>query len=526
VKKTLGIFLLLIFTPLVLTACGEKQRNASRRDEVRQHSDQAMAELDREVKGGPTPVTTARKPERTPAPAPVAAPAKEKSLSSEAPFAKKRPGWVQATPSDPNDIYGVGTGSDLKSADDAARAEIAAQLKVTVSSSFSNTVQEAIKSSTQGKKQTTSYQSQEVSESQVRSLVENTTLKGVTIQERWQEGIKIYSLAVLSKTGFRDRALSHLEEGNRNLNAQAIAPALREYLRALGEAWVIPDLTAPGGGESLAVVAERNAINLINDISAQVKPANLSLTSRQGLPATVEVQILYKNETPIADLPVAAGFVSGQGRLEAGMASDSGGKLHFQITSLSPSSRTASIVLGPDLTRLAELPPDLNLNRIFPPFRGGQVQLSAPAPKILVAISEENLGKPQSPSFVESGLTEGLAQEGFVLIPRRNLGQEPDELANSGSEALKEAGQKAKADFLILGTAKSEYYKNIMGKMEASRVRVNLKVIDGNTGEVLTGLDRSDLTGTGATVELSAVNALKEAAKKIPELVKDKLNQI
>lgn len=523
-KKYFGVLAIFLFAFSFVWSCGGKTRDASRRDEVRQRSDQAMAELDREVKGGPAPITAAGKPER--APAPAAAPAREKAGPGEAPFAKKRPGWMQAPPSDPGNVYGVGAGSDLKSADDAARAEIAAQLKVTVSSSFSNTVQEAIKSSTQGKKQTSSYQTGEVSESQVRSLVEKTTLKGVSIQERWQEGIKIFSLAILSKAGFRDRAMSHLEEGNRNLNARAIAPALREYLRALGEAWVIPDLTVPGSGESIAVVAERNAINLINDISAQVKPVNLSLTSRQSLPATVEVQISDKNDAPIADLPVAAGFVSGQGRLEAGMASNSTGKLHFQIISLSPSSRTAAIALGPDLTRLAELPSDLDLNRVFPPFRGGQVQLSAPAPKILVAISEENLGKPQSPSFVESGLTEGLAQAGFVLIPRRNLGQDPDELMNAGSDALKEAGQKARADFLILGTAKSEYYKNIMGKMEASRVRVNLKVIDGNTGEVLTGLDRSDLTGTGATVELSAVNALKEAAKKVPELVKDKLNQI
>lgn len=523
-NKFLGIISVSILLISSVAVCGEKPRDTSRRDQLRQSSDQALAELNREVKGGPAPVPAADKPERAPAVASASAP--EKAASREAPFAKKRPNWVQAPPSDPGYIYGVGTGSDLKSADDRARAEIAAQLKVTVSSSFSNTMQEAIKSSSQGKKQTTSYQSQEVSESQVSSLIENTTLKGVSIQERWKEGIKIYSLAVLSKAGFRERAMSHLEEGNRHLNAKAIAPALREYLRALSEAWIIPDLTAPGGGESLAVVAERNALNLINDISSQVKPASLALVSRQNLPATVEVRLLYKSQAPIADLPAAAGFVSGQGRLEAGMASDSGGNFHFQITSLSPSSRTASISLGPDLTRLAELPADLNLNRIFPPFRGGQVQISAPAPKILVAIDEENLGKPQKPSFVESGLTEGLAQDGFVLIPRRNLGSEPDELANSGSEALKEAGQKAKADFLILGTAKSEYYKNIMGKMEASRVRVNLKVIDGNTGEVLTGLDRSDLTGTGATQELSAVNALKEAAKKIPELVKDKLNQI
>jgi len=523
VNKYPGVFVIsLVIFPFILS-CGEKPRDTARRDELRQRSDQAMTELNREVKGDPAPINTVGKAERDPAPA---APAREQAGSSSVPFAKKRPGWVQTPPVDPNNIYGVGTGSDLKSADDAARAEIAAQLKVTVSSSFSDTVQEAIKSSSQGKKQTTSYQNREVSESQVRSLVENTTLKGVLIQERWQEGIKIYSLAALSKSGFRDRAMSHLEEGNRSLNAKAVAPALREFLRALGEAWIIPDLTIPGSGESIAVAAERNAINLINDISAQVKPDNFPLASRQNLPATVEVQISYKNESPIADLPVAAGFVSGQGRLEAGMASDSAGKFHFQIISLSPSSRTAAISLGPDLTRLAELPPDLDLNRIFPPFSGGQVQISAPAPKILAAINEENLGKPQSPSFVESGLTEGLASAGFVLIPRRNLDRDPDELMNAGSDALKEAGQKAKADFLILGTARSEYYKNILGKVESSRVRVNLKVIDGNTGEVLTGLDRSDLTGTGATVELSAVNALKEAAKKVPELVKDKLNQI
>ena len=500
----------------LVSACAEKS-TPSRRDEMRNRSEQALGQLEREVSGGPTVPSGVR--EETPAPS------REPQKAASVPFARERPAWIQNPPSDPGLYAGVGSGLDIKSADDAARAEIAAQLKVTVGSSFTNTVQEVIRSSREGKKKSEGYSSREFSESRVHSYVDNTTLQGVAIRERWQEGRQVYSLAVLSKTGFRDRALNHLRESDRRLGSGDVASALRESLQALGEAWVIPDLLVPGSGDTIMVSAERKILDILSRISARIDPQTASLSSRRELPFSASATIAY-NGSPVPGLPLAGIFTSGSGRVEAGLASDTDGNIDFKIISVSPSSRVSALALGADLTRLAELPEELNLNLLFPPFTGSKIKISAPPPKVVVAITETNHGQSQAPSFVESGLAETLTQEGYVLIPRRSLGDEPDDIVSGGRDSVIAAGEKTGADLLILGTAASEYHKKMQGTIDVSRARVVLKIYDMNTGEVIAKLDRSDITGTGRQASQSGIAALKEAAKKIPNLVKEKLDQI
>ena len=506
----LGIGLLLI------SACAEKS-TPSRRDDMRNRSEQALAQLEREVSGGPA-VPSGTREERPPAP-------RDTQKTASVPFAREKPVWIQKPPSGPDAYAGVGAGLDIKSADDAARAEIASQLKVTVGSSFTNTVQEVMKSHQQGKEKSREYSSQEFSESRVHSYVENTTLQGVVIRERWQEGRQVYSLATLSKTGFRDRALNRLEEADRQLASGNISSALRESLRALGEAWVIPDIRVPGSGETIAVAAERKIMNILSSVSAGMRPESAHLASRRELPLSASASVTYDGK-PAKGLPIAGIFVSGSGRVESGLTSDSDGNVSLRILSLSPSSRESALALGADLTRLAELPDELNLNLLFPPFTGSRIRISAPPPKVLVAISEKNLGRPQSPSYVESGLAESLTQQGYVLIPRKNLGGEPGDIISGGQSAIQSAGRGSGADLLILGTAESEYYKKMQNTIDVSRVRVVLKVYDGNSGEVIAKLDRSGITGTGRERRQSGTASLREAAKKIPKLVREKLDQI
>ena len=457
-----------------------------------------------------------------------------------------RPKWVDTPPSDPDFFYGVGVASaeggpaeDRKKADNAARLEIASQLKIKISSVVLDITQ--YKQEQIGGKSREEW-SEEYSE-RMSAIVDTTALEGSKIIERWRDARigTYYALAQMSRSEFEAKVRKQIEDA-KNLaldqyyhaqeaqNSGTISTALKYYANALAELQVIQDipleadLNMDGTKEYFRPEVERRMDEIISDLKILTINDNQRGKIGKPLQRPLIVKVLYKRMA-VQGMPFTFTFVRGKGQLDKNAQTNSVGKASAKVYK-AESVGTNVVEAKVDLDAMVGSWVVESLGRLEAPK--SRFVFSSEAIKVVVRISEKNLGEPMADSFVEEAIVERLAQAGFMVVSKVRAKQALDladiEEAMLGNDtAARTAGKKLGVDIVILGRASTKFSSEVMEGVKSCHARVTVRAIDVHSGEVLAAKDLSELKGFANTKEKAGIKALKEASEQISTEVVEQL---
>ncbi|MBI5206744.1 MAG: hypothetical protein HY934_03030 [Candidatus Firestonebacteria bacterium] len=158
-------------------------------------------------------------------------------------------------------------------------------------------------------------------------------------------------------------------------------------------------------------------------------------------------------------------------------------------------------------------------------------------PRVMIMVKESVLGeifdpwKNKNPGICETVITNKLKEKNFIIIERGSIGDKFKNIENKENdlELIKELGQNAQVEILILGTAQSSSAGNILNTMMKSlQAEITCKAIKPDTLETLT-----TAVGSASKPHINqmtgATQALQEASSRLSEELSakiiEKLNQ-
>ncbi|MCK4417643.1 MAG: LPP20 family lipoprotein, partial [Candidatus Latescibacteria bacterium] len=386
----------------------------------------------------------------------------------------QRPRWVDTPPSSPEFFYGVGAApgaydpaEDRQTADRAARIDIASQLKIKMSSVVADLMQ--YKQTYTGKKTREEY-SQQYSQ-KISAIVDTTALEGSKIVQRWHDpqADTYYSLASMSKAEFRARIKRQIENAQNlardqyrhALEAQEtanITAALRYYANALTELEVLQDipfevdLDGDGTEEYFRPEVKRKIEELVTGL--QILTINNNQKGKVGKPLlkSLIAKVFYK-KMPVKDVPLVFAFVRGKGQLDERVQTNTKGLASSRVYRLES--------VGTDVVEVrAELAEIMGVGGVRV-LKGVEVprtrfSFQAEAVKVVVRISEENIGVPVLDSYVEAAILAELTGVGFAVISpeeaKRQVSVAGIEQAMGGNyQTVQRAAKKLGAEVVIVG---------------------------------------------------------------------------
>jgi hypothetical protein len=455
----------------------------------------------------------------------------------------QRPRWVDAPPGSPEFFYGVGAApgayapaEDRQTADRAARIDIASQLKIKMSSVVADLMQ--YRQTYTGKKTREEY-SQQYSQ-KISAIVNTTALEGSKIVQRWHDpqADTYYSLASMSKAEFRARIKRQIENAQNlardqyrhALEAQGaanITAALRYYANALTELEVLQDipfevdLDGDGTEEYFRPEVKRKIEELVTGL--QILTINNNQKGKVGkpLPKPLIARVLYK-KVPVKDVPLVFGFVRGKGQLDKRVQTDPKGLASSRVYRLES--------VGTDVVEVrAKLAEIMGVGGVRA-LKGVEVprtrfSFQAEAVKVVVRISEENIGVPVLDSYVEAAILAELTGAGFAVISpeeaKRKISLTSAEEAMGGDyQAVQRAAKKLAAEVVIVGRISTIFSSQTLGTAKCSYARATVRAVDVRSGEVLAAADLSQVKGFANTAEKAGLKALREVSTRIaPEIV-------
>ncbi len=472
--------------------------------------------------------------------------APERLIKESPPAQPISPKWVDTPPNDPDYFYGVGAASatgdpteDRKKADDAARIDIASQLKIKISSVVLSIMQYTQKHiGGKSQEQWSGHYSERMA-----AVVDTTALEGVKIIDRWHDPKSdvYYSLASMSVSEFRERVRKKIEKAenlalDQYYHAQeaeglsAIPTALKFYANALAELQVIEDipfevdLDNDGTKEYFRPEVKRKIRGIVRNLD--ISPINNNQKTKFGKPLQkpLIVKVLYRG-TAAQDIPIMFTFVRGKGQLDKNALTNFAGKASskvYKAESVGANVVEAKInltkMMGPGMTEslgLIEIPK-------------ARLTFSTEAIAVMVRISEENLGQPVADSFVEEAVVENLADSGFMVVPKTKVKKvlrllDIEKAMNGNYTAARAAGKGLGVDIVVIGRASTKFSRHVMKGVESCRARAIVKAIDVHSGNVLAAKDVSEVKGFADTKEKAGIRALKKASEQIANQIVEQL---
>jgi len=454
-----------------------------------------------------------------------------------------RPRWVDTPPSSQEFFYGVGaapaTGypaEDRQKADYAARVDIASQLKIKISSVVADLMQ--YKQTSAGKKTREEY-SAEYSQ-KISAIVDTTALEGSKIVQRWHDPQTdtYYSLASMSRLQFRARIKKQIENaqklardkyryGSEAQRAGNITAALRYYADALNELEVLQDipfevdLDGDGTKEYFRPEVERRIEGIVSGLQILTKNNNQKGKVGKPLPRPLVARVLYRG-LPVKDMPLVFMFVRGQGQLDERAETNSEGEASSKVYRLE-SVGALVVEARADLAEIMGARAIEALKVVEAPR--GRFTFSAEAVKVVVRVSEENLGVRVLDSFVEAAIVAELTRAGFAVVSpeeaRRWFSLAGVQQAMGGEyRAVQEAGKRLGADVVIVGRASTIFSSQALGTAKCCYARATVRAIETSSGEVLAAADLSQVKGFANTAQKAGLKALREVSARIaPEIV-------
>ena len=320
---------------------------------------------------------------------------------------------------------GVGSGSDLVSASDKARAAVASQIRITIKSTATSTETEYMEADRDY------YRS--AFESTVESMVDET-IQGIEIAESKKAGKEYYAYATLNKStylgglqtelqGYADRLTALYMDAEAMLDRGDIFPALENLVDAMELApeiyprqnfynalsdvnfMLAPNLQGPAMLSYVRSILSNIELSLVSGGDQTAPPG-------QRLSKAVVVSVTLNRNgkaVPIEDIPLRARYASGD--MAGKMNTDEDGLATFAISAVPGERPTAGFVtIVPNLGRMPEImgPQLRNLDQVVNYTIAGEVAGFA-------VVIKSSKGKRLSK--VEAAVEETVMKAGFRIDP-------------------------------------------------------------------------------------------------------------
>lgn len=288
----------------------------------------------------------------------------------------------------------------------------------------------------------------------------------------------------------------------------------------------------------------------LKTISSQIKLIKLSGDNQKGGPldglkdplvikATLETS---KKILPLASLPIFFEFIQGEGILTRETVTNHEGEASCQVTRIEPFFETLKVQGFIDSERLfpkkMSLSPEdqqtLNLALNILSNEKAEFQFISCIPrrnlKVLVCISERNLGKSIEDPIIGNAISQRLYEAGFQLISTKNTGREQIE---AKEQFLKEDEQEFPRDrfpeqiqILITGTVSTRSGSDNLGYITSCLADAHLQVISMEDGEVVGKKDILGMRGFGSTKEKAGMNALINISMPLAEAITQQMSAV
>ncbi len=417
------------------------------------------------------------------------------------------PSWVTGRPSVSGDYIGIGhVGKDVARDDfqtvakSKALSDLASEIAVTV---VSDHVLESLEIG-------------DTLAEEYRAHISTSTaqnLDGYEIVDTWEGDGQYWVYCRLAKAEYAARrraarekaealALDHLRRARSAEQTGAFGPALSAYVegvRALEEFL----------GETTTVKSEGADIYLSNELYASLARVLGDLTLAI-CPASLDVQydrrgkhdfLVYMSHaapggtpTPVGSVPVAFSFRGGGGDVLEGATTDSRGEARGSVLEVTSRKPTQIVAARVDVARLAGADPgSATFRTLFGRVTAPEARLvlNVSGSRLLVTVSESNLGHPMSIPIVEPLFKRELAAQGFTFVDTVNG-----------------------ADFRVEIEAGSRSGVAISGKMYSAFAELRVSLTDLATGEELYQNVLTGEKGIQLSYDKAGIKALEAAGAK------------
>ena len=391
---------------------------------------------------------------------------------------------------------------------------------------------------------------------EIQSTSEKVRIKGALLQDwyfkKTEQGK--YSVYVLvrypkreidkEKTRQRKNETERLFLAQKELNVAMEAEAKGEIISAF--AGYIDAMRLSSEIEA-GNVFQWKAKDRLKSLSAQVKLMKLSGNNQKGEPleglkdplvikATLESP---KKILPLASLPISFEFIQGGGRLTQETVTNHEGEASCQVTRIEPFFKKLRIQGFIDIERLfprnLSLSPEdkQTLDLVLNVLRNKKVefQLISYIPKrnikVLVSISEKNLGKSIEDSIIGNAISQRLYEAGFQLISMENMSRKQiegkEEFLKKDEQELLKTRFPGKVQMLITGTVTTRSGSDNLGYIISCLADAHLQLISTENGEIVGKKDILEMRGFGSTKEKAGINALINISTPLAEAIAQQL---
>lgn len=430
---------------------------------------------------------------------------------------EKKPAWVNQRPV--SSAYYVGIGISMKNdhpgdyqqiAKDEALRDLSSEITVNISSEFVMSLAEQA-----------GLVAEEI-QSQVRSSTQ-ANLEGYEMAGAWENETEYWVYYRLSKSLYAENREARKEKalnlsrdmfGNAQRNDQAknVASAFTFYVQAFTalEEFLGESMQIEYNGQSIYLQNEIFSAlqNLVSQMEFQSTETKFTVKIGQPLKTPLAVSASFKDKNGfvqrLVNLPVRFSFVKGAGQIVERAHTDMNGAAYCQVASISATDKIQIIKAQPDVSGQGQ-------ESSTPLSQSLLKKLSLPETKYILSVSgltiyidanETHLGRTLDVPFVEPQLKNGLSSYGYAFTE-----------------------DAAQADLMIELKAASRQGAEVY-RLFSAFVDVTLSVTDLSTGTEVYKDALNGIKGVSLDYDKAGMEALKNAGKKIAELLPDVIKKI
>ena len=425
---------------------------------------------------------------------------------------QKKPAWLENRPRNP--LYYVGIGMAGKSpgsgdyraiARDNALQNLASEITINIASELIVKLVEQ------------AGIVQEEFQSQIRSST-TASLEGYELVDSWEDDSEYWVYYRLEKDVYaarREAAINKAKALSWDLLSRAreneargdAAAAIALYVQALKsvENYITEPLEMAHGGTTLYLQNEifTGLQGLINKIS--LVPVQGSVKARTGRPLAEPLALMsrFSDGSPVYNLPLRLWFVRGDGDFVSRISSNREGRAESKVIKIKSADPIqivqAELEIGDDIVGQSAITKSILKGINLP---GTKFILNVSSMLFYVDSREMHLGQNLDLKYVEPRLKNLLVEQGF-----------------SFSEDV------SQADFLIRLEASSRKGAEVYN-LFSSFVDLNISVINLATGDEVYKTSVDGIKGIQLDYEKASIEALKNAGKKLEEVLPDLLAKL
>jgi LPP20 lipoprotein len=416
---------------------------------------------------------------------------------------QRLPTWVLSAPRQVDALFGIGSGHSLEAADDAARLDLAKQVRVSVSEAFQLWEREARDLAPGAEWESPVPEGREVDVSRrLRVDVESTELRGVEIVERFVDGQTFYSLAQLDLLVVAREVQSLLARSSA-LAGENYGEALRLALRAGHLSLLLEAGRAPL--DSFVTVARSQVRRLLEGIHMEIAPRELDWREETSGPLQLAVR-LTANDAYL-DLPIRAGFVAGIGTVRIDPPTDRAGPTYVSVLSVARTGARTALRVEVDLNALSG--DSTGVLWRFPGAPATEVELQVPRTRAAVIARTDDAAAGGS-----------IAATSCIAGELARFGYEVEALTGPLSTALDRASSAGVQVVVEVSSSVNGMWPITLSRQQAA-AGLQITVYSAQRHTTSASLAVSGIRATGATPEAAREAALERACREAAQRLRE-----